>query len=163
MNLLSTIHPSQDAVRSNILSAAAGHLHNGIAQIVLFPERAARLLISNTSLKILGTLAILSATAWEKTGANDWVMKNITAPLLTDVWSTDKDVPFPVQAVVRLKNRADAEWRSSFHPEHIHANTPTVSMSSSSNDSLDQLMKQLRGDDNMTMDEFRATHPEYQK
>lgn len=79
------MNPAQDAVSSNILPSAFEHVRNGIDSIVLFPGRAARLLISNTSLRILGTLAILSATVGQKTDTNALFIKNITAPLLMDI------------------------------------------------------------------------------
>lgn len=167
MNLLSRMNPAQHAASSNTLPSLPERVRDAIDWIVLFPGRVVRWLgrwlTSNTFLGLAGAAALLAATVGQKTGANAWFIDKITAPLLTDASTSGDDLPFPVQAVDRLRHKADAQWRLSMHPDHIHANVPASSIPFNPNDPLNQVMWQLSGENNITMDEFLAAHPEYRK
>lgn len=158
---------ARDVETSKIVPWLPERVRSVIDWIVLFPGRAARWLgrwlTSNTFLGLAGAAALLAATVGQKTGANAWVIENTTAPLLTNISRTGNELPFPVQAADRLKHKAETKWRLSMHPDHIHANTPIASIPSNPNDPLNKIMRQLSGQDNITIEQFRAAHPEYQK
>ncbi len=158
---------ARDVETSKIVPWLPERVRNVIDWIVLFPGRAARSLgrwlTSNTFLGLAGAAALLAATVGQKTGANAWVIENTTAPLLTNTSRTGNELPFPVQAADRLKHKAETKWRLSMHPDHIHANTPIASIPYNPNDPLNKIIKQLSGQGNITIEQFRAAHPEYQK
>ena len=158
---------ARDVETSKIVPWLPERVRNVIDWIVLFPGRAARSLgrwlTSNTFLGLAGAAALLAATVGQKTGANAWVIENTTAPLLTNTSRTGNELPFPVQAADRLKHKAETKWRLSMHPDHIHANTPIASIPYNPNDPLNKIIKQLSGQDNITIEQFVAEHPEYQK